>query len=98
MKRGMFTAEGAKAVEAIVTSAQNGDQALERLELLAKAGVHKEAADTAVRESVWSHFNPSPTHVGGRLRIRGKCEVCGVETNWTVGVSGRRAYWCGCGD
>lgn len=37
------------------------------------------------------------THRGGRMKARGACEKCGTQTNWVVNVSGRRAYWCGCG-
>jgi hypothetical protein len=38
------------------------------------------------------------THEGRRVKARGKCEKCGMKTNWVVDVNGRTAYWCGCGD
>ncbi len=36
------------------------------------------------------------THKGNRDLVRGQCEKCKTATNWTVNVSGRSAYWCGC--
>jgi hypothetical protein len=38
------------------------------------------------------------THTGQRVRNRGTCEKCATPTNWVIGVSGRLAYWCGCGN
>ncbi len=37
------------------------------------------------------------THIGKRLRTRGRCEKCNTATNWVVRIEGRvSAYWCGC--
>lgn len=95
---GMFTAEGTAAVEAIVRSSGNSAEAIARLEQLHRAGVHKEATDTAVREKVWAYFHPTPTHSGERYELRGTCEVCNTPTNWKVRTGDREAYWCGCGN
>ena len=38
------------------------------------------------------------THTGQRVANRGACEKCNTPTNWVVDVSGRSAYWCGCGN
>lgn len=38
------------------------------------------------------------THTGQRVANRGACEKCNTPTNWVVDVSGRLAYWCGCGN
>lgn len=38
------------------------------------------------------------THTGQRVANRGTCEKCATPTNWVVDVSGRLAYWCGCGN
>lgn len=39
-----------------------------------------------------------PRSIGQRVPVRSKCEKCNTPTNWVVDVSGRLAYWCGCGN
>jgi DNA-directed RNA polymerase alpha subunit len=39
-----------------------------------------------------------PRFIGQRVPVRSKCEKCNTPTNWVVDVSGRLAYWCGCGN
>lgn len=94
----MFTAKGNRAVADLVARAYNKDDALQRLEFLAKKPGMREATDTMVREKVAYHFSPRETHTGTRLTVSGRCEKCDTKTNWVVDVMGRSAYWCGCGN
>lgn len=70
MKWGMFSAKGVAAIDDIISRAYSVEDAIQRCELLAAEGIHKEANDTAVREAVWQHYN-----LAVRQKPKSLCEV-----------------------
>lgn len=102
MKYGMFSEEGNARVAAIVDGSSNAEEALQKLYDLSDTDGFEEAGDTAVREAVYGHFNPGPTHTGYRMRKPGDCSICSTQTSWTVTTfdpvtkTEGRVYWCGC--
>jgi len=79
-KWGMFTARGNKAVSDLVRRAVNKEDALQRLEFLAKDKRFEEATDTSVREHVAIHFDHKYCKVWDterelRIKLRRSCKL-----------------------
>lgn len=59
---------------------------------------HKFVDSTRCLKCGWEAPKVVGTHTGHRVPNSGTCEKCNATTNWIVDVSGRLAYWCGCGN
>lgn len=59
---------------------------------------HKFVDSTRCLKCGWEAPKVVGTHTGHRVPNSGTCEKCNATTNWVVDVSGRLAYWCGCGN